>query len=68
VKTRSSDAFGVPAEAVGWRKQERLRRLGLRWLEEHRESVGFPEIRFDVVSVVSTGRSPAQVEHLKAAL
>ncbi len=31
VKTRSSDAFGVPAEAVGPAKRARLRRLAALW-------------------------------------
>ena len=37
VKTRSSLAFGTPAEAVGPAKAARLRRLALCWLAEHRE-------------------------------
>ena len=34
VKTRSSDAFGHPAEAVTPAKQQRLRVLAGRWLED----------------------------------
>ncbi|MGH9246730.1 MAG: YraN family protein [Acidimicrobiales bacterium] len=50
VKTRTSDAFGVPAEAVNHAKRQRLRHLAARWLAD----AGFPvrEIRFDVVSVL----------------
>lgn len=50
VKTRSSLAFGAPVEAVTRAKQQRLRRLAARWLEE----CGRPalEIRFDVASVL----------------
>jgi putative endonuclease len=51
VKTRTSDAFGVPAEAVTATKQRRLRRLAGRWLSD--ESTFAPrEIRFDVVAVM----------------
>ncbi len=49
VKTRSSDRFGLPAEAVDWRKQRRLRTLAFRYLGEN--DVRAPTIRFDVASV-----------------
>ncbi len=58
VKTRSSTAFGAPAEAVTATKRRRIRRLAARWLDEHR--VGAGELRFDVASVVwSRGEAPA---------
>ena len=52
VKTRSSDRFGLPAEAVDWRKQRRLRQLALRFLDEH--DVRARSVRFDVASVRGT--------------
>jgi putative endonuclease len=52
VKTRTTDAFGVPAEAVTKTKQARIRRLAARWLEEA-APVRAREIRFDVVSVLA---------------
>jgi putative endonuclease len=51
VKTRRTDAFGVPALAVTPVKQRRLRRLVASWLAEHRIGRRV-EIRFDVASVV----------------
>ena len=51
VKTRSSDAFGVPAEAVTRDKQLRLRRLAARWLEDD-APLRPREIRFDVAAVL----------------
>lgn len=50
VKTRTTDAFGAPVEAVNRAKQERLRRLAARWLSE--APLRPREIRFDVASVM----------------
>jgi putative endonuclease len=57
VKTRSGTAFGTPAEAVGMRKQARIRRLAARWLREHRGVVGLRPavIRFDVAAILADG-------------
>jgi len=71
VKTRSTTAFGEPAEAVGPAKAARLRRLALRWLAAHRDAGQgvdyWPELRFDVVSVVRLAPGGPIVRHLKAA-
>ena len=50
VKTRSSTAYGTPAEAVTRTKQLRIRRLAMRWLDEH--DVRPASIRFDVACVI----------------
>jgi putative endonuclease len=50
VKTRRSNAFGSPAEAVTAAKRARLRRLAARWLREH--DVHCATVRFDVAAVV----------------
>ena len=56
VKTRSSEAFGSPAEAVTPIKQARIRRLAARWLAEARAAdragPGARTVRFDVVAVL----------------
>ena len=50
VKSRRSDRFGVPAEAVTVAKQRRLRRLAGRYLAETGASAG--SLRFDVVAIL----------------
>ncbi|MCC6438360.1 MAG: YraN family protein [Acidimicrobiales bacterium] len=52
VKSRSSTAFGHPAEAVTWRKQQRIRRLAAAWLAE--AGLRAPvTVRFDVVGILA---------------
>ena len=53
VKTRSSDRFGVPAEAVTIAKQRRLRMLAARFLADQPPDAGTAgrNVRFDVVAV-----------------
>lgn len=50
VKTRSSDMFGSPAEAVTPAKQARIRRLARRYCSETGQRAR--RLRFDVVSVL----------------
>jgi putative endonuclease len=63
VKTRSGTGFGTPMEAVTPRKAARLRRLAVRWLQEH--PVHPAEVRIDVVGVLRSTRGAAAVEHLR---
>ena len=64
VKTRSSDRFGVPAEAVTPAKQRRLRVLAARFLADHTgdDAGGRRGIRFDVAAVMG-----GKVEVIQAA-
>jgi len=49
VKTRSSEVFGSPVDAVTSAKRRRLRRLAASWLSQH----GLRgRVRFDVVGVL----------------
>jgi putative endonuclease len=63
VKTRTSERFGAPAEAVTVPKQRRLRRLAVQWLAD-RSVRG--ELRFDVASV-RPGRAGLEVDVLEDA-
>ncbi len=51
VKTRTSDRFGHPAEAVTPAKQRRIRQLAARFCAETGERADV--LRFDVVSVLA---------------
>jgi putative endonuclease len=63
VKTRSSDRFGVPAEAVTPAKQRRLRTLAARYLAaQGGRPPGRGGIRFDVAAVMG-----GRVEVIEAA-
>jgi len=63
VKTRRSDRFGGPAEAVTRPKLARLRRLAVAWLQEHDERSA--RIRIDVLAVVLPRSGAATVDHLE---
>lgn len=58
VKTRATDRFGVPAYAVNFAKQKKLRALARAWLASN--DGYFAEVRFDVVSVI--GRDVEVIE------
>ena len=58
VKSRSSDAFGLPAEAVGPAKRARLRRLAALWFAAQPAAPGSGggrggPVRFDVACVLA---------------
>ena len=63
VKTRTSDRFGTPVEAITPAKAARLRRLGGLWATEHSVSPG--RIRVDVVAVMLPRHGSPQVVHFE---
>jgi putative endonuclease len=66
VKTRRSTAFGVPAEAVTFAKQRRLRILAMRWLDAHPEARA-RTLRFDVASVLAARGVPPVIDVIEGA-
>ncbi len=68
VKTRSSLAFGSPAEAVSPAKSARIRQLALRYLMARREAgddAAWAALRFDVVAVLRSSATGPEVVHMK---
>ncbi len=63
VKTRSSEEFGTPHEAVDGEKRDRLGVLAQRWAADH--GVTPPDTRIDLVAVLRPPRGPAVVEHVR---
>jgi putative endonuclease len=63
VKTRRSNDFGGPFQAVGPRKVRRMRQLVIRWLDE--QQVHVPEIRFDVIGIIQPLVGAPTLQHLR---
>lgn len=60
VKTRTSDYFGLPREAVDVYKQDKIRRVALGYLKHHRALESL--IRFDVIEILD-----GEVTHIENA-
>jgi putative endonuclease len=65
VKTRSALRHGLPREAVGWTKQQRLICAAEHYL--HRFEIEDRPVRFDVVEVVMLHGEVAAVEVIREA-
>ena len=63
VKTRTSDACGLPHEAVDNAKVERLRRVADEWLAAH--AADPRDVRVDLVAVTRPRKGPSVVEHVR---
>ena len=65
VKTRTSEAFGSPIEAVTTAKVARLRRLAGAWVTAHpAQSRGLSGLRIDVVGVLRPRQGRSEITHL----
>ena len=63
VKTRTSDACGLPHEAVDQAKVARLRRVADEWLAGH--AADPRDVRVDLVAVTRPRKGPSVVEHIR---
>lgn len=63
VKTRTTEYFGSPIEAVTPVKARRLRVLAGRWLVEHPIAAG--RVRIDVIGVLYRPDVPVAIEHVR---
>lgn len=64
VKTRSSEAYGHPLEAITPGKLERLYLLASRWARAH--DLRFSGFRVDAVAIIDDGAGQPVVDHLRA--
>lgn len=64
VRTKRSTRFGTAAESVDYRKQQKVRRLGLQYAQRHR-LLDMP-LRFDVVTVTLSSGKP-DIVHIPGA-
>jgi len=70
VKTRSSQRYGAPEDAVDARKRERLIRGALAWLHEQAPRPWrkrCPTIRFDVIACTLQPDGNLHLRHIEAA-
>lgn len=66
VKTRTSERFGSPIEAITPRKAARLRRLAGAWLTDHAQVRGaIRGVRVDIVGIFAPPRGPTVITHLR---
>lgn len=64
VKTRRSEGFGHPFEAIDARKRARLWRLAVAWIAAHRDSVQGRRLRIDAVALTGSDPQTARLEHI----
>ena len=62
VKTRTSNDYGTPHEAIDRSKVERLRRLAAAWLRVH--SARPDDIRLDLVAVLQPRGGEPEIDHV----
>lgn len=64
VKTRRSDDFGHPLEAIDARKRARLWRLAMAWAGAHRDQMQGRRLRIDAIGLTGADPAAARLEHL----
>jgi putative endonuclease len=66
VKTRTGYAFGTPAEAVSWKKQNTIRKIAACYLKAH--GLMDSRVQFDVIEVIVTKKGELiKLSHIREA-
>lgn len=65
VKTRTTELFGHPLEAVDARKRARLWKLAAAWCRAHPDSARARRVRVDAIAVVGAEPALFRLEHLR---
>lgn len=65
VKTRRSERFGHPFEAIDDRKRRRLWRLAVAWAVAHADLARSRRLRVDAIGIVGDDPATARLEHLQ---
>lgn len=66
VRTKRNQSYGTAAESVNFRKQQKVRRLGLQYAQQNR--LLSKPLRFDVVTVyLPSANSKPEISHFTAA-
>lgn len=64
VKTRRTELYGHPFEAIDERKRRRLWRLAFAWAASHPDAARRRTIRLEAVGLIGTDAATASLEHL----
>jgi putative endonuclease len=64
VKTRTSERFGHPLEAVGQIKRARLWRLSIAWIAAHPREAQGRRLRIDAIGLIGPDPETAALDHL----
>ncbi len=64
VKTRTSEAFGHPFEALNDAKRSRMWRVAMAWVAEHRDIVQGRRLRFAALGLIGADPATALLELL----
>lgn len=64
VKTRRSELYGHPFEAIDDRKRRRLWRLAFAWAAAHPDAARRREIRLEAIGLTGADAETARLEHL----
>lgn len=64
VKTRRSELYGHPLEAIDARKRARLWRLACAWAAEHPERLVGRRLRIEAIAIVGGDPAVGRLEHL----